>query len=143
MVGSCGGMVRSTLPTARSSLPARDLATVEELQGFVAQGLNEVVAPNVATDLASWEGLDLTRPTPTSPAALATIAVPVLVLRGERTLRSTWMERGTRHIAEHVRNAEVRTVPGAGHAATRMVPEALAAELVRFVDTPREPAPQP
>jgi len=130
-------------PAEAARLFSAFVSNDEELQAFVAQGLDEVVAPNVATDLAHWGNLDLTRPTPTSPAALASIAVPVLVLQGEQTLRSSWMERGTRHIAEHVRDAELRTVPGAGHAAPRRAPEALAAELVRFLDTSRDPAPRP
>lgn len=109
----------------------------EELAAVVAQGRNEITAPNVATDLRYYENVDLTRPTPTSPDALATIDVPVLVLQGEKTALATWMDRGTSHVAEHVRDAEVRTVPGAGHSAPNFAPEALAAEIVRFLDTLR------
>ena len=110
----------------------------EELATVVANGRNEVAAPNVETDLRYYENADLTRPTPTSPDALATIDVPVLLLRGEQTALATWMDRGLSHVSEHVHDIEVRTVPGAGHGAPNLAPEPLAAELVRFFDAPAQ-----
>ncbi len=127
-------------PAEAARLFSAFVSNDEELADVVASRRNEVAAPNVETDMRYYENVDLTRPTPTSPDALATIDVPVLLLRGEQTALATWMDRGTAHLTEHVRDIEVCTVPGAGHGAPYLEPEALAAELVRFLDAP---APQP
>jgi pimeloyl-ACP methyl ester carboxylesterase len=65
--------------------------------------------------------------------------VPVLVLQGERTALP-WFTRGNRHLAEHVPDCEVRTIPGVGHGGPGLAPEAIARELVRFLQSEHEPA---
>ena len=106
----------------------------EELAAVVAHKRHEVAAPNIPADLRMIQNLDPTGPSPTDPAALATITVPVLVLEGEQTALS-WMRRSTRYLVDHVPDCAVRTVPGAGHAAPGLAPEVLARELAHFIET--------
>jgi pimeloyl-ACP methyl ester carboxylesterase len=125
-------------PSEAARLWAAFVYNDEELATMVAYKLNEVAAPNIPADLGMLPNLDPTRPSPTDPTALATISVPVLVLQGERTTLS-WFDRSIRHLAEHVPDCEIRTVPGAGHAGPRHAPEPVAAELIRFLPKIRVP----
>jgi len=79
---------------------------------------------------ASLEG-----PRSTDPEALAMVTVPVLLLRGRQTALGTWFADATRHIAQHVSDPHVRELPGAGHFAPVLAPEALAKELIRFFES--------
>jgi len=133
MVARARTEIEQGRPAEAARLFSAFVCNDEEQEAVVERGRNELAAPNVATDLAYFENLDLTRPTPASSAALATIDVPVLLLKGERTKLSTWMEHGTRHITEQVHGVEVRTVHGAGHAAPAMAPKALAHEIKSFL----------
>jgi pimeloyl-ACP methyl ester carboxylesterase len=110
----------------------------EEVETSIAKGRLEVAAPNVPADLRVFENLDPTGPSLTDPALLATITVPILVLQGDRT--KPWFERGNQHVAEHASNVETRIIPGAGHGGPGLAPEAVAAELVRFLQRDPEPA---
>jgi pimeloyl-ACP methyl ester carboxylesterase len=66
-------------------------------------------------------------PTADDPAVLGSISVPVLVLHGADT-KPFWV-RGAQHVTDHVRDARVRAIPGAGHAAPLTHPAALAQAL--------------
>jgi len=103
----------------------------EELEASIAMGRPEVAAPSIPADLRLFANLDATRPNPTDPDALATITSPVLLLQGDRTL--PWFDRGNRHVATHTPDAEIRVIPGAGHGAPGLLPEAVAHELIRFL----------
>ncbi len=71
---------------------------------------------------------------PTAPSMLAEINAPVLLLHGTRTpLR--WFTDAAHHVADHVTDAEVREISGAGHAGPILEPEAVADELVSFLAT--------
>ena len=76
---------------------------------------------------AAYEG-----PRSTDPEVLGAVTAPVLVLRGRHTLLGTWFADAARHIAQHVSDAHVRELPGAGHFAPVLVPEPLAKELIHF-----------
>lgn len=116
------------------------VATEEEQQAVLASGRLEHAAPNVPADLRVFAQIGQSSgPSPTDPDLLATIAVPVLLLQGDRTA-SHWFADGIRHVAEHVTDCEVQTVPGAGHSAPGLMPAAVAAELVRFLERARQPA---
>jgi pimeloyl-ACP methyl ester carboxylesterase len=75
---------------------------------------------------------------PDDPAVLGTISAPVLLLHGTDSRRffatSAW------HVADHVPNATVREIPGAGHAAPLTHPEAIAEALTEFFSSAQQPA---
>ena len=84
---------------------------------------------------AAYEG-----PRSTDPEMLGTVAAPVLLLRGQQTLLGTWFADAARHIAQHVADAHVRELPGIGHFAPVLAPVPLAAGLIRFFESVRQPA---
>jgi pimeloyl-ACP methyl ester carboxylesterase len=110
------------------------VANEEEREAVRASGRLELAAPNIPTELEMFGQILRSRePSPTDPALLASITVPVLLLQGERTHWHRWFGDGIRHVAEHVADCEVRTLPGAGHGAPGIMPAAVAAELARFL----------
>ena len=72
------------------------------------------------------------------PAVLGAISTPVLVLHGADT-KPFWI-RSARHVADHVPNVRMQTIPGAGHAAPLTHPEALAEVLTEFFSSPQQTA---
>jgi pimeloyl-ACP methyl ester carboxylesterase len=72
------------------------------------------------------------------PAVLGTISAPVLVLTGSDT--KPFFTTCARHVADHVPNAEIQEIPGAGHAAPLTHPEALAEALTEFFSPAQQPA---
>jgi pimeloyl-ACP methyl ester carboxylesterase len=80
----------------------------------------------------SYEG-----PRSTDPEALGQVTVPVLLLRGEQTLLSTFFADVERYLAQHVVDAEARELPGVGHFAPLLEPEPLAKELTSFFESVR------
>ena len=109
----------------------------EELEASIAKGRHEVAAPSIPADLRMFENLDPTGPSMTDPELLATITAPILLLQGDRT--KPWFERGNRHVLEHAPNAQNRIIPGAGHGGPGLAPEAVAGELIRFLESAPEP----
>lgn len=107
----------------------------EEVEVLVAQGVLDITAPNAHADLRLLENLDPDGPSLTDPALLTTITVPVLLLHGGRTKPE--YERGNRHVARHARNVEQRVIPGGGHAAPELEADAVAAEILRFLQPAR------
>ncbi len=78
----------------------------------------------------SYEG-----PWSTDPEALGRVAAPVLLLRGEQTLLGAFFAAVERYLAQHVMDAHVRVLPGVGHFAPLLEPEAVAKELIPFVES--------
>jgi pimeloyl-ACP methyl ester carboxylesterase len=116
------------------------VATADEQEAVAASGRLDHAARNVSADLRAFAHLvQASGPSPTDPVQLARITVPVLVLLGERTARS-WFADSARHVAEHVDECEIRTVPGAGHSAPGLMPATVAAEIVRLLEPARQPA---
>jgi pimeloyl-ACP methyl ester carboxylesterase len=76
----------------------------------------------------------------TDPEALAQIAVPVLLLQGQRTRLGTWFTDAAQYIARHVVNSQVCELPGLGHLAPVLAPAPIADELVTFFESVRQPA---
>ena len=112
----------------------------EELAALVAENLHEVTAPNQLADLRVLGNVDPTAPSATDPAALGTITAPVLALQGDRP-GLAWLPRMSQHVAEHVPDCAVRTIPGAGHWGPVVTPEPVAAEIRRFLARSEEPLP--
>lgn len=75
----------------------------------------------------------------TDPEAMAQIAVPVLLLRGQRTRRATFYTDTQTYIAEHVADPHARELPGLGHFAPTVAPEPVADALVSFFESVHEP----
>jgi pimeloyl-ACP methyl ester carboxylesterase len=116
------------------------VSTDEERRAVIASGRLELAARNIPVELQGFARIgESSGPTPTDPEVLAAIDVPVLLVQGERTPWS-WFAEGIRHVAAHVGDVEVRTIPGAGHGAPGIMPEPLASELVRFFTLQHQPA---
>ena len=110
-----------------------DIAVAEDA-GYFESAARYV--PNLLSffqQLIAYQG-----PTGDDPAVLGAIPVPVLVLRGSAT--KPFMATSVRHVADHVPNARVQVIPGAGHAAPLTHPEALAEALTDFFAPVRQPA---
>ena len=115
---------------ARDWMP--DWADEQEMAALEASGYFEAAGPYVPVLLGQLDRLgDAHGASPTDPAELARITVPMLVLQGERTTRR-WLVESVRHVAEHVPDARVREIPAAGHSSMAAQPERIAEELARF-----------
>jgi pimeloyl-ACP methyl ester carboxylesterase len=69
-------------------------------------------------------------PPPDDPGLLGAISAAVLVLHGSNT--KPIFTASARHVVDHVPNATLREIPGAGHAAPLTHPEALAEAFTEF-----------
>lgn len=78
-------------------------------------------------------------PVSTDPEVLARVTLPVLLLRGEQTLRATFYTDTVRHVAEHVSDPHIRNLPGLGHFAPSFVPLPIARELISFFESIQQP----
>jgi pimeloyl-ACP methyl ester carboxylesterase len=76
-------------------------------------------------------------PDPAGPPILDRISVPMLVLHGPDT--RSFFTAAARHVANHVPNARIQQIPGAGHAAPLTHPEALAEALTDFLSPAQQP----
>ena len=110
-----------------------DIAAAEDAGYPEATGRYVPNLLNVFQQLREYEG-----PTPDDPAVLGAISAPVLVLRGSDT-KPFWT-RCARHVADHVPNARIQEIPGAGHASPLTHPEALAEALTAFFASAKQPA---
>jgi len=106
-----------------------EMAEVEDTGYFEAAGR---YAPNLLSFFQQQMGYQ--GPMPDDPAVLSAISAPVLVLHGSDA--TPLMTRSVRHVADHVPNATVQQIPGAGHAAPLTHPEALAEALIEFFSQP-------
>ena len=92
--------------------------------------------PNLLNLLQQWG--EYVGPTPDDPAVLGAISAPVLVLHGADT--KPFLTSSARYVADHVPNARIHAIPGAGHAAPLTHPEALAEALIEFFVPAQQPA---
>jgi pimeloyl-ACP methyl ester carboxylesterase len=76
-------------------------------------------------------------PDPADPEVLARISAPLLVLHGPAT--RPFFTAAARHVANHVPNARIQEISGAGHAAPLTHPEALAEALTTFFSRAQRP----
>ena len=72
------------------------------------------------------------------PAVLGAISAPVMVLLGSDT--KPFFITSAKYVADHVPNARIHEIPGAGHAAPLTHPEALAEALTEFFAPAQQPA---
>lgn len=102
-----------------------EIALADQAGYFEATGRYVPTLLNQIAQTMQSEG-----PVPDDPAVLGAISTELLVLHGSDT--KPFLLRGARHVAEHVPNATLREIHGAGHAAPLTHPEALADALARF-----------
>lgn len=119
-----------------------DLVTNADEREAMPERFYEILAPNIPTHLQEMQAFasgGSGAPSATDPAELATIAVPVLVLFGTRSVPRSWFIDGAHHVAEHVAEPHLRSIGGVGHMAPYLEPRAVADELTAFlsgVDVP-------
>lgn len=115
------------------------IATEDEMDEAMITDFIEGCASNVQLFLQEVEGLDEEAGTsPTGAAELAKIAVPVLLLHGDRS--DPWFINGIHHVAEHVTDSQVREIDGTGHMGPIHTPEAVADEVTQFLAATPKPS---
>ncbi len=102
-----------------------EIAVAEDAGYFEAAGRYVPNLLNLLQQAMEYEG-----PTADDPAVLGAIQAPVVVLLGSDT--KPFFTTSARYVADHVPNARVHEIPGAGHAAPLTHPEALAEALTEF-----------
>jgi len=110
----------------------KEIAMAEDAGYFEATGR---YVPDLLDLLQQWMGHQ--GPTIDDPAVLGAISVPVLVLPVDS---SPFHRTSALHVADHVPDARVYEIPGAGHAAPLTHPEALARALTEFFAPAQKPA---
>ncbi len=109
-----------------------EIAVAEDAGYFEAAGR---YVPNLLNLLQhAMESKDPTA----DPAVLGAIKAPVVVLLGSDT--KPFFATSARYVADHVPNARIHEIPGAGHAAPLTHPEALAEALIDFFAPAQQPA---
>jgi pimeloyl-ACP methyl ester carboxylesterase len=128
-----GDLTAAVRPLAAFVFNDEEIAVLEDTGYLEATGRYIPVLLNFFQQLKEYEG-----PPPEDPAVLGAISAPVLVLLGSDTkpLAAT----SARHVADHVPNARIHEIPGAGHAAPLTHPEALAEALIEFCAPAKQPA---
>lgn len=115
--------------------------TEEELNEMDEALLSDFIegcAANVPVLLQEVEDLNERDGTsPTEAAELTTIAVPVLLLHGDRS--DPWFSNGIHHLAEHIPASQVREIDSTGHTGPIHSPKAVTGEVKQFLATTPEP----
>ena len=110
-----------------------EVTAAEDAGYFEAAGRYVPNLLNLLQQEMEYEG-----PTPEDPAVLGAISAPVMVLLGSDT--RPFFITSAKYVADHVPNARIREIPGAGHAAPLTHPEALAEALTDFFSPVQQPA---
>ena len=130
-----GSLARAARAFAGWPFNDEEIAMAEDAGYFEAAAR---YVPNLLNLLQQWGQYE--GPTPDDPAVLGAISTPVLVLHGADT--KPFLTADTGYVADHVPNARVHPIPGAGHAAPLTHPEALAEALIEFFASSPEVQPQ-
>ena len=111
-------------------------ANDEEMAALSESGYLEACATYLPALLQVLEQTEESEdPSPTDPAVLGRITVPVSILQGSRSNETwPWFTASARYVDEHVPDATVREIPGAGHMGAWVKPELYADELVAFFE---------
>jgi len=132
-MAAAGRLTDAIRAFARFPFTDEDIAVAEHAGYFEATARYAPNLLNAFQQVAAYEG-----PTPDDPAVLGAISAPVLVLHGSGT--KPYATAAARHVADHVPNARIQEIPGAGHAAPLTHPEALADALIEFFSPTQQPA---
>jgi pimeloyl-ACP methyl ester carboxylesterase len=111
-----------------------DIAVAEDAGYFEAAGRYVPNLLDLLQQHVAGEGS-----TVDDPAVLGAISAPVLVVHGSDT--KPYATAAARHVVQHVPNARIREIPGAGHASPLTHPEALADALTEFFSPAQRPDP--
>jgi pimeloyl-ACP methyl ester carboxylesterase len=91
----------------------------------------DALAPTFATQVEEYrQAGEFPGPTPTDPAELAAVTAPVLLLYGDDSM--PLFIDGIDHVAAHLADAAVHTIPGVGHSGCLFAPAAVADVLTPF-----------
>jgi pimeloyl-ACP methyl ester carboxylesterase len=120
-----GRLADALRAAARFPFSDEEVALVDDAGYFEAAARYVPNLLDAFRQLAQHEG-----PTADDPAVLGAISAPVLVVHGADT-KPFWI-RGARYVADHVPDARIQAIPGAGHAAPLTHPMALAEALTEF-----------
>ena len=110
-----------------------EIAVADEAGYFEAMGRYVPTLLDQLQQAAGYQG-----PSADDPVVLGAISAPLLLLHGSDTKRI--FTASVRFAAEHVPDATLREIPGAGHAAPLTHPEALAEALTDFFSPAEHPA---
>lgn len=112
------------------------LGTDTEVAALDAHYLQRCAVVIPATLQSIQQSAGYQGPQATDPEVLRKVAAPVLLLRGQQTMRSTFYADAQEYVAQHVGDAHVREpLPGLGHWAPVLAPEPIALELVSFFES--------
>ena len=126
-----GDLTAAVRPLAGFVFNDEEIAVLEDADYLEAAGRYIPTLLKSFQQLQEYEG-----PPPGDPAVLSAISVPVLVLQGSDT--KPLAAASARHVADHVPNARIHQIPGAGHAAPLTHPDALAEALTGFFASVRQ-----
>lgn len=128
-----GELTAAVRPLADFVFDDEEIATLEDAGYLEATGRYIPNLLNFIQQLMEYEG-----PTADDPAVLIEVSAPVMVMQGSDTkpLAAT----SARHVSEHVSDARIQEIPGAGHAAPLTHSEALAEALAEFFEPVQQPA---
>jgi pimeloyl-ACP methyl ester carboxylesterase len=118
---------------ARFLFSDEEVAVAEQAGYFSAAGRYVPKLLDFFQQLMEYHG-----PTHEDPAVLGAISAPVLALVGSDT--KAYVTAYARYVADHVPNAAVQEIPGAGHASPLTHPAALAEALTEFFEPTRSSA---
>ncbi len=127
-----GNLTAAVRAFAGFPLNDEEIAVAEDAGYFEAAGR---YVPNLLNLLQ--QAMESEDPT-ADPAVLGTIQAPVVVLLGSDT--KPFFTASARYVTDHVPNARVHEIPGAGHAVPLTHPEALAEALTEFFAPAQQPA---
>ena len=110
------------------------LGSDDEIAALGADYFERGAAVVPATLRSIQQGMSYQGPQSTDPEVLANVTAPVLLLRGQQTLRGTFYADSEQYVAQHVADPRVREpLPGLGHWAPLLAPELIAKELTSFL----------
>jgi pimeloyl-ACP methyl ester carboxylesterase len=110
-----------------------EIAVADEAGYFEAMGR---YVPTLLNQLQ--QSLEYQGPSADDPTVLGAISAPLLLLHGSDTKRI--FTASVRYVADHVPDATLWEIPGAGHAAPLTHPEAIAEALTEFFSPAEQPA---
>jgi len=117
------------------------LGTHEEMAALDADYLLRCAAVIPAALRSIHQSTSFEGSQPTDPEVLGKVSVPVLLLRGQRTLRDTFYADSELYVAENVGDPHLREpLPGLGHWAPILDPEPIVNEWIRFFESVMQPA---
>lgn len=135
MAAADGWLVDAVRAFAPGICTDDEIAALEETDFFERWAGGVPALLRFMQEVMTYQG-----PTPYDPEALAQIAVPVLLLRGQETLLGAGFGEAAQHVARYVADAHAQVLPDVGHFAPVLAPERLAAALISFFEKARQPA---